>query len=383
MLEPGPGGNPARLPGHREDHLEVLGLGRAHDVDRPVHVQVPDPVPDGGRVGGVVAVAAVALAEDQRQRLAVPAGEPGREHAQRAVADHREPARLQFGAHIGQHRRCRSSPRGMSASVSVTPSCRYIRCRYSRDMATSSCHSWACSRRRPGAARPAAVPARRTPGRSRTCAGPPGRRRSGCSAAGRVGESSPTSRACSISMPNGVPQSPRWLSRITAWPVLEDPDDGVAHHGGPQVANVQFLGHVRAGVVHHDLLGRVGLRHAEPRVTQFAGGLRGDPGGQEPEVDEAGAAHLGRLGHAVQVEMAGDVRGDVARWPAELLGQRQGRVGLVVRERGRPDDRVGVLVPGAERRTERSRHPLREDIPWIRHTSSLATTPGRPAPINP
>jgi len=55
--------------------------------------------------------------------------------------------------------------------------------------------------------------------------------------------------------------------------------------------------------------------HAEPRVAQFGGGLRGDPAREQPQVDEARAAHLGRLRHPGHVQLADDVRGDVARWP--------------------------------------------------------------------
>ena len=77
---------PARLPGHREDHPEVQRLVRADHVDRAVAVQFVDPVPDGGQVGGGVVVAAVALADDDGQRPALAAGEPGRERAQRTVA---------------------------------------------------------------------------------------------------------------------------------------------------------------------------------------------------------------------------------------------------------------------------------------------------------
>ena len=83
-------GQPAGLAGGGPDHLEVQRLRRADDVEDAVGVQVADPVPDRGQVGGRVAVAAVGLADDQRQRLALAAGEAVEEHAQRAVADRRD-----------------------------------------------------------------------------------------------------------------------------------------------------------------------------------------------------------------------------------------------------------------------------------------------------
>ena len=104
VLEAGPGRDPARLPGYREDHLEVQRLVRADHVDRAVAAQLVDPVPDGGQVGGGVVVAAVALADDERQRLALAAGEAGRERAQRAVAVDRDALGLQDGHRVGQQR---------------------------------------------------------------------------------------------------------------------------------------------------------------------------------------------------------------------------------------------------------------------------------------
>ena len=95
---------PAGLAGGREHHLKVLGLLGADHVDEPARVQVADPVPDRGHVRGVVSVASVGLAQDQGQRCAVPAGESGRECAQRPVADHRDARRLELVADISEHR---------------------------------------------------------------------------------------------------------------------------------------------------------------------------------------------------------------------------------------------------------------------------------------
>ena len=149
--------------------------------------------------------------------------------------------------------------------------------------------------------------------------------------------------------------------------VLEDPDDRVAYHRRAQMADVQFLGHVRAGVVHYDLQRRIGHRDTEAGVAKLVGCLSGDPFVAQSDVDEPRPAHLGRPGHAGQVEVARELGGHLARRPAQPLGQRKGHVGLEVGELGRPDERVRVGVLGAERRAERILHPLRENVPGIGH----------------
>src|SRR5215469_7218817 len=97
-------GQPARLAGDGEHHREVLGLLGPNHVDDAVRMQVTDPVPDRGHVRAGVAVAPVALAQDQRQWRPVAAGEPGREGAERTVADDRDALRLQFIADVREHR---------------------------------------------------------------------------------------------------------------------------------------------------------------------------------------------------------------------------------------------------------------------------------------
>ena len=82
---------PPGLAGDREQHPEVKRLLGADHVDEPGGFQVLDAVPDRGQVGGVVAVASVALPQDHRLRRPVPAGEAGRKGNERAVADHRDP----------------------------------------------------------------------------------------------------------------------------------------------------------------------------------------------------------------------------------------------------------------------------------------------------
>ena len=59
-----------------------------------------DPVPDGREVRRGVPVPAVGLADDERQRLAVPARKPGGESAQRPFADAGQAPFLQFLAQL-------------------------------------------------------------------------------------------------------------------------------------------------------------------------------------------------------------------------------------------------------------------------------------------
>ena len=68
---------------------------------------------------------------------------------------------------------------------------------------------------------------------------------------------SPRSTRCSISMPNGVPQSPRWLTRTTRCPSqLQQPHRRVADDRGAQVPDVHLLRHVGRRVVDHHGLRR-------------------------------------------------------------------------------------------------------------------------------
>ena len=69
-----PAGQPPRASGGFEDQAEVQCLPGIRDVEQAVCGQVVDAVADRGQVGGVVAVATVALAEHERDGVAVRAG---------------------------------------------------------------------------------------------------------------------------------------------------------------------------------------------------------------------------------------------------------------------------------------------------------------------
>ena len=80
-----------------EDHAEVQGLAAVDDVEDLVGLQGVDAVADRGQVAGGVAEAAVALADDQRDRLAV--------ESQRAAARGRLAASNRRKDHPGHTRR--------------------------------------------------------------------------------------------------------------------------------------------------------------------------------------------------------------------------------------------------------------------------------------
>ena len=148
-----------------------------------------------------------------------------------------------------------------------------------------------------------------------------------------------------MSMPNGVPQSPMWFSRMTSWPTeLEH-----AHQASPmtvraQVADVHLLGDVRRRVVDDDALGAAAVRTPRPVV---GGDGRARASARKPvverEVDEARPGDLDRGGHAG--------RGRRRRAPPaatsrglrpSCLGERQGPVRLGVGTIGRAHHGIDV-----------------------------------------
>ena len=96
----------------------------------------------------------------------------------------------------------------------------------------------------------------------------------------------------------------------------------------------------------------------------------------QPEVDEARPADLGWLAHVGHVEPAGQFGRHLAWRAAQPLAERERHVGLEVRERGRPDHRVGVAEVRAERRHDGGVHPLCENLLRIDHVSSVSAMAG-------
>ena len=71
---------PARQLAHGEHHRQVLGLGRADDVEHAVGADPLDAIDDAGEVAGGVREGAGPAAHDQRERFPVAVRVPGWEH---------------------------------------------------------------------------------------------------------------------------------------------------------------------------------------------------------------------------------------------------------------------------------------------------------------
>ena len=250
-----PVAGPAGAGGGGEDHLEVLRLARVGDVDQPVGVQVVDPVADRGQVGRAVAVAAVGLAHDQHRGRAVRVRELLGEDRDRAVALDRD-ARLE---QRGDRAREPVVVEALAGDVLVGQ--RHVELRVEvvdvgqRDVDEVLPER---DRRRVAGLQRDDAPARarpRTRGPRRSAPWPRGR----ASRAPR----SPfrcwvfVSSMCWVSIPNCVPQSPRWFiaDHVVAGE-LERAHDRVADHGRAQVPDVHLLGDVGRRVVDRDRLRR-------------------------------------------------------------------------------------------------------------------------------
>ena len=140
------------------------------------------------------------------------------------------------------------------------------------------------------------------------------------------------SSMCWVSIPNCVPQSPRWFMRITRVAgELERAHDRVADHRRAQVPDVHLLGHVGRRVVDRDRLRRLargtprrGSASARVAHAASASGENARFTNPGPETSAGGQQAAG------VAELLGHARGHVARRLAELLAQLHGEVGLQV-----------------------------------------------------
>ncbi len=99
-----PVGQVAGQGAHGEDQAQVQRLLGPDDVDQPGGADAARAVAHAGQVGGRVAVPAVGLAHDQRERLAVAVLEALGEHAERPVVLHQQALLVELGHHDGQQR---------------------------------------------------------------------------------------------------------------------------------------------------------------------------------------------------------------------------------------------------------------------------------------
>ena len=95
---------PARHLGDGEDHLQVLGLLGADDIEQASRTDPLDTVEHAGQVARGVRERPGAAADDQRQWLTLAVGEARREHDQRAVGLLQQTERIEALQHAGHQR---------------------------------------------------------------------------------------------------------------------------------------------------------------------------------------------------------------------------------------------------------------------------------------
>ena len=340
-------------------------LRGADHVQQPGRGQVLGAVPDRGQVGGAVAVAAVALAHDQRQRLAVTPGEPLREHAQRAVALPQQAEAVQRVHDRGEQVvvvRLAVEVRGGQGDAELVVHREEVLLALVDQQPPQPQRGRVARLQRdhplPGALGEARVGVELRPRALVEAVQVTDRqlvRGLGLTQVEQVLDEHAERRApvADVVGPPHVVAEPGQRTRRR-----------VADHGRAQVPDVHLLGHVGRRVVDDHGLRGAGDGHAQPLV----GAHRGDQPGQrvvaQAQVDEARSGDLGGGDQAGQVRAAQRVGGDLARGPAQPPGQRQRAVGL----------EVGVLRaahhgvhPLTGDRREGVRQPLAEQILQISH----------------
>ncbi len=94
---------------------------------------------------------------------------------------------------------------------------------------------------------------------------------------------------------------------------FKNPADGVADDRAAEMADVHFLGDVRAGIIDDDGLGVVHRRDPQAGVGENRVELACEPCRRETNVDEPGAGDRYLAGHIPQVQAGADFLGDGPR----------------------------------------------------------------------
>ena len=123
-----------------------------------------------------------------------------------------------------------------------------------------------------------------------------------------------------------------------------DPGERVAQHRAANVSDVHRLRHVWRTKIDHDFLRGVSARDAEALVLEEGGSVLRDGLGAEREVDETGAGDRRRLAQVPSVICVQYFLRKRARIFAELFGQNERGVGLIIAETrvGRRCDRASL-----------------------------------------
>ncbi len=161
----------------------------------------------------------------------------------------------------------------------------------------------------------------------------PGRRRSGrCAAGPPPAESSPTSTRCSISMPNGVPQSPTWLSLIR-WSPTNSVTRAIASptivvRRWPTCISLAMFGEEYSTMT---VCGCDGQRRRRARGSASSSvAASAIHCVRSVRLTKPGPLTVGGSAMSSTSRWRDDLARDVARRLAEPLGQRQRDVGLEV-----------------------------------------------------
>ena len=146
---------------------------------------------------------------------------------------------------------------------------------------------------------------------------------------------------------------------------FEHADEGIADHGGPEVADVHFLCHVRRRVVDNDVLRGANSAYTEEIVRKGGSQLFGDEVRRENHIHEAGTCNIDRLAHIGHVsETLENVVGDVAWWTSHGFCDCERAVDLRIGMFARANHRIDIAPCDG---TERIGEPSRKKVEGISH----------------
>ena len=171
-----------------------------------------------------------------------------------------------------------------------------------------------------------------------------------------------------MSMPNGVPQSPTWLSLITRCPAnsrtraMASPTMVVRRC--PTCISLATFGEEYSTTT---VCGVAVGASPSLRSLSICEAWAAIQSSRRVKLMKPGPLTSGSAHMSVTSSRAASSAATCPRRAAEPLAERQRHVGLEVGERGGPDQRVGVAVFRAERRDDGVVHPLRENLLWIGH----------------
>ena len=373
VLELDRGVDPAGLPGGGKHHGEMLALGRPHHVDQAPRTQRAHPIAQGRQVGGRIPVAAVLLAHDEGDRLALPPGEARRKHADRALAEPGHAQALQLGHHVREVRVVAALARdvlGTQGDVESTVDLVEVLFREPDEL--------------PPEVQGCLVPALQQHH-------PPPRPLGEGGVAVELGPRRPV-EADQLAHPLAQPAA---AARVHIGQVLEQHAEGgppvahvvladhpmplpleharqrIADHGRTQVADVHLLRHVGGRVVEDHRLGRARHGGAQPLIGHHAAQLAREKRRLELEVDEPGPRH----GHLGQNVVGGEPRDQLGRHLPRVAfqppGQSHRHVRLVVGVNGAVDGRLGPGRLLAKSGFERGHDALAKRDEWVDHLGSV------------